>query len=998
MPNSEDNPTVTPLASKPSPNPSPSPIKSQSSSSHAPPPNGNAISTNNNKPTLHNINNEFIVSAASKIASQPVQVSDPRVWGVVTAISNRARKRPEGMNMLLTLDQHCIGRTVEEPSFQIMAPAVSATHCKIYKKQISPDADDLPNNCVCAFLKDSSTNGTYLNWEKLSKSSPEAKLQHGDIISIAFAPHHEHAFAFVYREVSRFPSAAEGALLKRKADDIGSENKRLKGIGIGSSEGPISLNDFRSLQRSNTELRKQLENQVVTIESLRSETHAVIEIVKETVNRFLCFLLMLSSVLAAGYDHRCSLCEVDNLLRNSMELKELKESVSKIYLDQMKELQQMLEGKEKELADSAKISSEQKHAFEDLTVRLNSCEQSLVEANEIICSQKASITELKALLTEERDHRREEREKALEDMKSNVQRAQAEAQEEIKRISDSSSRRENELQEMIVKLQDSEKERGLLVENLRTKLEDARQKLVTSDNKIRQLEGLICEEQLTSNTRKKVMHPDIYKSQRLVKYLLTSIFYIVVCRDRDLDREMKRMRKELESEKQAAREEAWAKVSALELEISAAMRDLDFESRRLKAARERIMLRETQLRAFYSTTEEIQGLFAKQQEQLKTMQRTLEDEENYDNTSVDTDTNLNHETVLGFGNRGRGENINKVAKVTSSASAKSCGRDNNLTSSDEASETEKHDCNTRDQEEGQDTQEVEHTSAEHVKGGFGSEIYGAGAAPINEGGLMETEGHLEIDGVGTTPVLEGELVGTEQVIETESLGMTSDKNLDLNRCVSAGDTMQLDEENNAVENQEHARMTDTEDVHHSPNKVLEVENPMDDTEGTIKTSDLLASEVAGSWAYSAAPSVHGENDLSRVKDSEEVCPALAHDSVGTVAESQNIPPSKVISSSRNDERIALSEMIGIVSPDLKEQFSISARSNVKGGAEKMADSNSDTDTDTDNCTDNEEGNNLDPPQVASDAETIGSDQGNQESDPDDTMDEDNEGTEVDSPP
>ncbi|GAA0146451.1 hypothetical protein LIER_06400 [Lithospermum erythrorhizon] len=939
MPNSEDNPTVTPLASKPSPNPSP--IKSQSSSSHAPPPNqnnnnnGNAISTNNNKPTLHNINNEFIVSAASKIASQPVQVSDPRVWGVLTAISNRARKRPEGMNMLLTLDQHCIGRTVEEPSFQIMAPAVSATHCKIYKKQISADADDLPNNCVCAFLKDSSTNGTYLNWEKLSKSSPEAKLQHGDIISIAFAPHHEHAFAFVYREVSRFPSAAEGALLKRKADDIGSENKRLKGIGIGSSEGPISLNDFRSLQRSNTELRKQLENQVVTIESLRSETHAVIE-------------------------------------RRETELKDLKESVSKIYLDQLKELQQMLEGKEKELADSAKISSEQKHALEDLTLRLNSCEQSLVEANEIICSQKASITELKALLTEERDHRRQEREKALEDIKSNVQRAQAEAQEEIKRISDSSSRRENELQEMIVKLQDSEKERGLLVENLRTKLEDARQKLVASDNKIRQLEGLICEEQLTSNTRKK--------------------------RIEDLDREMKRMRKELESEKQAAREEAWAKVSALELEISAAMRDLDFESRRLKAARERIMLRETQLRAFYSTTEEIQGLFAKQQEQLKTMQRTLEDEENYDNTSVDTDTNLNHETVLGFGNRGRGENINKVAKVTSSASAKSCGRDNNLTSSDEASETEKHDCNTRDQEEGQDTQEVEHTSAEHVKGGFGSEIYGAGAAPINEGGLMETEGHLETDGVGTTPVLEGELVGTEQVIETESLGMTSDKNLDLNRCVSAGDTMQLDEENNAVENQEHARMTDTEDVHHSPNKVLEVENPMDDTERTIKTSDLLASEVAGSWAYSAAPSVHGENDLSRLKDSEEVCPALAPDSVGTVAESQNIPPSKVISSSRNDERIALSEMIGIVSPDLKEQFSISARSNVKGGAEKMADSNSDTNTDTDNCTDNEEGNNLDPPQVASDAETIGSDQGNQESDPDDTMDEDNEGTEVDSPP
>ena len=47
--------------------------------------------------------------------------------------------------------------------------------------------------------------------------------------------------------------------------------------------------------------------------------------------------------------------------------------------------------------------------------------------------------------------------------------------------------------------------------------------------------------------------------------------------------------------------------------------------------------RETQLRAFYSTTEEIQVLFAKQQEQLKSMPRTLEDDENYENTFVDMD-------------------------------------------------------------------------------------------------------------------------------------------------------------------------------------------------------------------------------------------------------------------------------------------------------------------------------------------------------------------------
>lgn len=85
-------------------------------------------------------------------------------------------------------------------------------------------------------------------------------------------------------------------------------------------------------------------------------------------------------------------------------------------------------------------------------------------------SQKASIAELKAQLFEERDQRREEREKAATDLKAAVQRAQSEAQEEFKRLSDSSLRQERELQEVINKLQESEKESCLLVDTLRFKL------------------------------------------------------------------------------------------------------------------------------------------------------------------------------------------------------------------------------------------------------------------------------------------------------------------------------------------------------------------------------------------------------------------------------------------------------------------------------------------------------------------------------------------------
>lgn len=53
--------------------------------------------------------------------------------------------------MLLTADEHCIGRLVEDTRFQIESNAVSANHCKIYRRRLS--ADDSLEHTV--FLKDS---------------------------------------------------------------------------------------------------------------------------------------------------------------------------------------------------------------------------------------------------------------------------------------------------------------------------------------------------------------------------------------------------------------------------------------------------------------------------------------------------------------------------------------------------------------------------------------------------------------------------------------------------------------------------------------------------------------------------------------------------------------------------------------------------------------------------------------------------------------------------
>lgn len=79
--------------------------------------------------------------------------------------------------------------------------------------------------------------------------------------------------------------------------------------------------------------------------------------------------------------------------------------------------------------------------------------QNIVIVLFLVCSQKASIAELKAQLDEERNQRREEREKAAADLKAAVQKAQLEAEEEIKRFSDAATRRQREQQEVINKLQ-----------------------------------------------------------------------------------------------------------------------------------------------------------------------------------------------------------------------------------------------------------------------------------------------------------------------------------------------------------------------------------------------------------------------------------------------------------------------------------------------------------------------------------------------------------------
>lgn len=65
-------------------------------------------------------------------------------------------------------------------------------------------------------------------------------------------------------------------------------------------------------------------------------------------------------------------------------MKDLRDSVTRSYLDRLKELNLLVEAKEKEIVESNRISAEQKHALEDLNERLSASEQSCLEANEVI--------------------------------------------------------------------------------------------------------------------------------------------------------------------------------------------------------------------------------------------------------------------------------------------------------------------------------------------------------------------------------------------------------------------------------------------------------------------------------------------------------------------------------------------------------------------------------------------------------------------------------------
>lgn len=80
---------TTPLAANPTPTPKNNELRT-SQASNSCNPNNDGVTPS---PVKSKKPEEFLLSVASKIASQPLQYSDADVWAVLTAISDKARKR-----------------------------------------------------------------------------------------------------------------------------------------------------------------------------------------------------------------------------------------------------------------------------------------------------------------------------------------------------------------------------------------------------------------------------------------------------------------------------------------------------------------------------------------------------------------------------------------------------------------------------------------------------------------------------------------------------------------------------------------------------------------------------------------------------------------------------------------------------------------------------------------------------------------------------------------
>ncbi|KAH8951403.1 hypothetical protein BDL97_09G026100 [Sphagnum fallax] len=786
-----------------------------------------------------------VLAMAQRVATKPLPISRSDLWGLLTAVSDRARKRPQGFHIMLHSSEHLLGRIVKEASCQFESPNVSARHCAIYRKLLGPDGQNVPSNHIqgpgdrlVACIKDFSSNGTYINQRRLQRNGDEAELVHGDVISLLGAPENDNAFAFVYREVlgptngtgpssSCHPHKRKGSSAEDAEEGVCGDGKRIRGLGSGVHDGPISFSDVQQLQRANDELQEELKAHVLTIEKLQSEYHLAED-------------------------------------RHALEIKEVRTSITKKFLSQLDEMQTMLTQREKELEASAAVCGHQQSTLEELKQQLAFATQSQLEAEDVINSQRTTIQELEKVLEDEQMQHMKERAEAEGSLREELERVRNEALEELNSHKEAVSSMQMQQEDLLVLLKDAEKEHQLVSEGLQMKL---------------------------------------VSEKAAVK--------AVECEKQELEAQLQEEKNSKENALKRASGRAQAQISGLKLEMEASTVNLTLEKQQLQSAQERIMLRESELRAFHATAAEIAALQERQQSQLAMLLRNL-DEGNSDRTKFQENilgastcprSQQGASDLAGMQNSEASRDEQRGASQSRSASqpmqvdtdAQSSHKmvPNRCTNNDsqphedeQAKGTVIGDCIVAD------TQYDDSVVAPTLPGSLGTSTHPRES--IDPGDLGDTISSKQGVHLSTTNVE----AGYTQLVDTEGLHSLPEKGADAldmmeQRRAEAREENQvspvnMDEGSTDEQQQPEMPAGETRQSSSKWNATLRAGDG-DDTrtigaqalislggiEGGLNvlesrsmhsrrnsmcTADLLASEVAGSWAVSTPASAHGENE------------------------------------------------------------------------------------------------------------------------------------------
>ncbi|GAQ79380.1 hypothetical protein KFL_000290300 [Klebsormidium nitens] len=513
-----------------------------------------------------------VAEVAPGIAADPVVARRPEQWGLLTAVSAAAKERKQGQDIILYRKEHLLGRLVPDTHYKFDLTNVSGKHCKVFLETRKTEEGEE----TVVLVQDSSSNGTFINGVRLEKGGTPLVLQNADILSLVGVPDADAALAYVFRAVNAIgaPLPAEQIVAAKPQQPAPAPVRQPApkrkpsppASGVVGSEQPSEGKRARAGDGAADVVRlddmKRLQRSNEELTRGKEAQQRTIEALK-------------ADMRSAEQKHQEEKAEMEKGWKAKLEQAQAEAKEHVAGLERSKAAQ-----------------SQQQSAIEDLQRRLEAAGQSRKEADEAIKNHLTTINELTRGLDNERKARAAEKLQAEDEQKAAVEKVRAEAQAELARKTEGAEREKEEQAKRLQQLQDTEKEIRTQNESLRAKLEQQRELLVGAQEQERRLQARVAEERAGTGAQRAQLEA--------------------------AQAELRKKEDALQLER-AQRVQAESSVKSLSTRLEEMTNKLAFETERLHGLKDRILVRETQLRAFHSTTAKAFPLLQTMMEQLDTM-------------------------------------------------------------------------------------------------------------------------------------------------------------------------------------------------------------------------------------------------------------------------------------------------------------------------------------------------------------------------------------------